>query len=347
MIWACAALASQRQPTLAPEALSKAKPDKSPPLSLDEINKVYDNGHPSNKLSAGPESAGLVVHMYDLTERVGTGQMYEPGDAQFQEFWATSVVNRNMPGTYEPPTGGGPCNGVGILINPKAAKVLCSCAWDFTSWNSGCSASNDLYPPDKLEAMLNVSSQKQADPNIDTFGGKYNEVIIDSAEYRDQLPTSIAAVFFTQEADCATRTHRMIVDTHGIDPGQILLLEHTPGASPGFKVHTPAKGEGEPDESDVPAAPAPVAEAAAETHPDWQCEKPATWCVHAGATNAYRKCGGMPGHFCEDSEGSSGFYPCDEKVEATWGKVACAAKGEKQQTSGQGSGQQVKNYLEP
>ena len=70
--------------------------------------------------------------------------------------------------------------------------MLCSCAWDFTSWNSGCAANNDLYPPDKLEAMLNVSSQKQADPNIDTFGGKYNEVIIDSAEYRDQLPTSIA-----------------------------------------------------------------------------------------------------------------------------------------------------------
>ena len=43
MIWACAALASQRQPTLAPKALSKAKPDKSPPLSLDEINKVLSS----------------------------------------------------------------------------------------------------------------------------------------------------------------------------------------------------------------------------------------------------------------------------------------------------------------
>ena len=166
--------------------------------------------------------------------------------------------------------------------------------------------------------------------------GKYNEVIIDSAEYRDQLPTAIAAVFFTQEPDCATRTHRMIVDSYGIDPGQVLLLEHTPGASPGFKVHTPAKGEGEPDAADVPAAEAPVAEAAAEAHPDWKCEQPATWCVHAGATNAYRKCGGLPGHFCEDSEGKSGFYPCDEKVHATWGKVECAAKGEKQQTNGGG-----------
>ena len=346
LIWAyagAAALASQRQPTLAPEALSKAKPGKSPPLSLDQINKVYDNGHPSNKVSAGPGSAGLVVHMYDLTERVGTGQMYQPGDAQFQKFWATSIVNRNMPGTYEPPTGGGPCNGVGILINPEAAKVLCSCAWDFTSWNSGCAASSDLYTPDKLEAMLNVSSQKQADPNVDTFGGKYNEVIIDSAEYRDQLPTAIAAVFFTQEPDCATRTHRMIVDSYGIDPGQVLLLEHAPGASPGFKVHTPAKGEGEPDETDVPAAPEPEAPAEAEAeaaHPDWECEQPATWCVHAGATNAYRKCGGLPGHFCEDSEGNSGFYSCDQKVEATWGTVECAAKGEKQQTTGQGAGQQ-------
>ena len=128
----------------------------------------------------------------------------------------------------------------------------------------------------------------------------------------------------------------MIVDSYGIDPGQVLLLEHTPGASPGFKVHTPAKGEGEPDAADVPAAEAPVAEAAAEAHPDWKCEQPATWCVHAGATNAYRKCGGLPGHFCEDSEGKSGFYPCDEKVHATWGKVECAAKGEKQQTNGGG-----------
>ena len=195
--------------------------------------------------------------------------------------------------------------------------------------------------------MLNVSVQKQADPNIDTFGGKYNEVIIDSAEYRDQLPASIAAVFFTQESECATRTHREIIDAYGIDPGQVLLLEHMPGASPGFKVHTPAEGEGEPSESDIPAAPAPVAEAAAETHDEWACDKPSTWCVHAGATNTYRKCGGLDGHFCEDMQGNSGFYPCDSKVNATWGKVECAAKGHKQQTSGQSSQQSVDKAQSP
>ena len=168
MIWACvsATLASQRQPSLAPEALRTNKP----PLTLAEINKVYENGRPSNKLSAGPDSAGLAVHMYDLTERHGTGQMYEPGDHQFQDFWATSIVNRNMPGTYIPPTGGGPCNGVGIVVNPRAATVLCSCAWDFTSWNSGCSASSDLDKPDQREAMLNVSKDKQAIPDITDFG---------------------------------------------------------------------------------------------------------------------------------------------------------------------------------
>ena len=39
--------------------------------------------------------------------------------------------------------------------------MLCSCAWDFTSWNSGCAANNDLYPPDKLEASTLTLTQTQ------------------------------------------------------------------------------------------------------------------------------------------------------------------------------------------
>ena len=141
MLCACASLASLHQPSLLPEAppATSLASSKKPPLSLTEINKIYEHGRPSNKVS-GPGAAGLLVHMYDLTERLGAGQMFQPGGAQFQAFWATSIVNRNIPGLYEPPTGGGPCNGVGIIVNPFAAKVLCSSAWDFTSWNSGCAA---------------------------------------------------------------------------------------------------------------------------------------------------------------------------------------------------------------
>ena len=53
------------------------------------------------------------------------------------------------------------------------------------------------------------------------------------------------------------------------------------------------------------------------------CPKPATWCSHTGATNVPKECGGLPGHYCQDIFGKSGFRPCDEKVNATWGKVVC------------------------
>ena len=55
------------------------------------------------------------------------------------------------------------------------------------------------------------------------------------------------------------------------------------------------------------------------------CPKPATWCTQSGLTNEPKRCGGMPGHFCWELwnlAGSSGFSPCDEKVNATWGTVA-------------------------
>ena len=114
LLAACAVAAARgQQPALLPEALAvtgagKTKPDSKPRLAtLDEINKIYEEGHPSNDLS-GPGAAGLVVHMHDLTEQ----KQFLPGDsAQWQGpngFWASSIINRKMPGLYMPPTGGGP-----------------------------------------------------------------------------------------------------------------------------------------------------------------------------------------------------------------------------------------------
>ena len=53
------------------------------------------------------------------------------------------------------------------------------------------------------------------------------------------------------------------------------------------------------------------------------CAPPPTWCVHAGATDEPKWCGGIPGHYCHDTEGQSGFKPCNETVPATWGTVQC------------------------
>ena len=31
------------------------------------------------------------------------------------------------------------------------------------------------------------------------------------------------------------------------------------------------------------------------------------------------RCGGIPGHYCHDTSGQSGFFPCDKHIPATWG----------------------------
>ena len=86
------------------------------------------------------------------------------------------------------------------------------------------------------------------------------------------------------------------------------------------------------------------------------CHKPGGWCVHDGATNVPSRsggiltlsltltltltltptptptptlsllltltptrCGGIPGHYCHDTSGQSGFFPCDKHIPATWG----------------------------
>ena len=57
---------------------------------------------------------------------------------------------------------------------------------------------------------------------------------------------------------------------------------------------------------------------------DGMCPKPEDWCVHAGATNEPKKCDDIPGHFCHDTEGESGFHACDQKAHpTTWGTVYC------------------------
>ena len=117
---------------------------KSGALTLKELNRMYELGHPSNNV----RQAGLVVHMKDDTEEYGAGRLFRPGDRQFQTFWATSIVNKNMPGMYK--------DSCGIIIAPKAVELMCSFYQDYTSWNVGCKPEY-LFKPDKLEAMLNRS----------------------------------------------------------------------------------------------------------------------------------------------------------------------------------------------
>ena len=104
--------------------------------------------------------------------------------------------------------------------------------------------------------------------------GKYNEVIIRSDVYRDLLPRSVAAVFYVNENNsaCAIQTHQLIVNLYNIDPGDVLLLKHTPGGSPGFAVHevsaeVPAPNQTNPLAEAAQPAPAEAEDAMCPGHP--------------------------------------------------------------------------------
>ena len=49
------------------------------------------------------------------------------------------------------------------------------------------------------------------------------------------------------------------------------------------------------------------------------CPRPKKWCNYVGATNEPTRCDKVPGHYCTDIFGKSGFWPCDTKINATWG----------------------------
>ena len=139
------------KPNANAESKRKAKTGPIPLMSLAQINRYYETGIPSNRLS-GRKPAGLVVHTQDGTEQYGFGRVFQPGDVQFQNFWPTSIVTVQMPGLYT--------YDCGLIVNPDAATVMCSADHDASSWNFGCKQAG-LFPPDQLEAMLNSSLRKE------------------------------------------------------------------------------------------------------------------------------------------------------------------------------------------
>ena len=145
-------------------------------LSLNDVNRLYDTGHPTNNIS----EAGLLIHQHDNTERKDEN-IYTPG-RKFRYHWATSLINRQMPGLYN--------HECGVILAPAEARVLCSYYADFVSWTEGCSRRGlgqgglrltrrrwidptpvldhevsqprDIpYPPEQLAEMMNMSVELQ------------------------------------------------------------------------------------------------------------------------------------------------------------------------------------------
>ena len=258
------------------EARSPELHAKGSGLSIDDINRFYDDGHPSNDM----EKVGLWVHQHDNTEAFGRHLLYMPGDNQFQEFFAGSIINRDLPALYN--------DECGIIVAPAKAKVLCSFYVDFTSWNTGCETGgllnifgpdkswsrNNPFPGDELKDMMEVSKMLQGNGRKDRSelhvapgGGmpnmtnnKYNEVLIDSQYYQKALPGSVAAVFYVENGDpagpeCAEATHTALVQRYGLKDDDVLLLAHSQGATPAFSKLSKKKADDTSGESAGPKIP--------------------------------------------------------------------------------------------
>ena len=260
IVWAGALLPESEPASLQSASLQLRQQAAGPPkqhkpssVTVAQLNRWYEKGHPSNRVA----SAGVLVHAHDNTERMGAGNLAQPSGGQFSQFWATSLVNTQMPALYQ--------YNCGIVLDPQYVKLLCSFYMDFTSWTEGCNrtnlaqltpgasedegrkvanwARNSPYPPEMFEDMLNTSLSMQ---NQQTASFRYNEVLVNSTAYRESLPGSVAGVFYVHRADdpgdpeCAMAAHSALVELYGLKPEDVMLLRHTPRATPAFILHSEA-----------------------------------------------------------------------------------------------------------
>ena len=176
--------------------------------TVSELRKVFTHAAPSNALV----KAGLMVHGFDgtlqgngnnpgsLAEYNVTGEKEEPRTEPVPLAWAscdkgwcenaakwlsTSIINSEHRAGY---------SDGGMILKPGGNKVLCSHYYDFSSLESGCAGGvhrnhtgDTPFPAEQLKEMLETSM---------TYKQAYNEVLVDSAVYKSNLPDSVAAFYY-------------------------------------------------------------------------------------------------------------------------------------------------------
>ena len=196
-----------------------------PEWSAEDLAELFKAGRPSNHL----DHAGLLVHGFDGTE-LNEMHRWLPCATGFCKgavrYWSASVINQVHPATW---------GGNGLVFSPSRGKVLCSHTCDFGSLNSGCAASapdgfngtGRPYPPDHLKDMLQRSMYE---PGLTRA---YNEVLLDTKDYVDQLPHSLAAFYYKEAADAhsqvsAAHAYVSFLDAYNLTEDSIpLLMFHT------------------------------------------------------------------------------------------------------------------------
>ena len=186
-------------PQKAPAPQKVAPQEASPPAVQSKwvsrwtphmLSDLYKHGKPSNEVS----QAGLMVHAFDDTE--DWHEQWKPCHEdswckQFNRHWSASIINAKQPNTWTTS---------GILLHPDKSRnqVLCAGAVDIATYHSGCRKPNTndkIYKPNELKDMLNESMNHCGDRCDD-----YNEVVINSTYFVQNLPESILAIIYFDDA---------------------------------------------------------------------------------------------------------------------------------------------------
>ena len=162
-----------------------------------DLRDLYVHARPSNNLS----QVGLMVHCFDGTEDWTQpwapcleGECVEGQEKMnFVRWWSVSIINQQQPHTLATS---------GLILTPQHNEILCSWDSDFGSMLSGCKVHNvPPLPPDKLKDMLDVSMSPNNAKMFGDSANTYNEVLVNSTYFWQQMPQSIAAfVYFDDEA---------------------------------------------------------------------------------------------------------------------------------------------------
>ena len=162
-----------------------------------DLRDLYVHARPSNNLS----QVGLMVHCFDGTEDWTQpwapcleGECVEGQEKMnFVRWWSVSIINQQQPHTLATS---------GLILTPQHNEILCSWDSDFGSMLSGCKVHN-VHPlrPDNLKDILDVSMSPNNAKMFGDSANTYNEVLVNSTYFWQQMPQSIAAfVYFDDEA---------------------------------------------------------------------------------------------------------------------------------------------------
>ena len=171
------------------------------------MRELFEGGQPSNDVAR----VGLTVHGFDGTEE--SPSLWKPctKDAWCKnsgKWWPASIITSKSPRT---------ASTSGILLSPTHTRVSCILSANASTPGAGCDAGAGIEPANRLKSALASRS------------APHSEVLIDAGHYADQLPASIAGVFYYSDAEEpekieATKLYLALLRAYGLKEESMALL---------------------------------------------------------------------------------------------------------------------------